>query len=77
MHSEAAGDEIGGLVGVRPDGVTSFELTQQASDGGGSSLVYFAFDLIELDGENIALAPSRAQDAPRGSSQEPARGDRR
>jgi ATP-dependent DNA ligase len=47
----------GELCGVRPDGVTSFELMQQASDGGGSSLVYFAFDLIELDGEDIARLP--------------------
>jgi hypothetical protein len=28
----------GELCGVRPDGVTSFELTQQASDGGGGAL---------------------------------------
>jgi bifunctional non-homologous end joining protein LigD len=44
----------GELCGVRPDEVTSFELMQQASDGGGSRLVYFAFDLLELDGEDIA-----------------------
>jgi DNA ligase D-like protein (predicted ligase) len=47
----------GELCGVRPDGVTSFELIQQASDSGGSSLVYFAFDLLELDGEDIARLP--------------------
>jgi DNA ligase D-like protein (predicted ligase) len=47
----------GELCGVRPDGVTSFELMQQASDGGGNSLVYFAFDVLELDGEDIARLP--------------------
>ena len=54
----------GELCGVRPDGVTSFELMQQASDGDGSGLVYFAFDLLELDGEDIArAAAARAQKA--------------
>ena len=43
----------GELCGVRPDGVTSFELMQQ----GGEGLTYFAFDLIELDGEDIARLP--------------------
>ena len=43
----------GELCGVRPDGVTSFELMQQ----GGEGLTYFAFDLLELDGENIARLP--------------------
>jgi ATP-dependent DNA ligase len=45
----------GELCGVRPDGVTSFELMQQGGDG----LAYFAFDLLELDGENIARLPLR------------------
>src|SRR4029077_5050831 len=40
----------GELCGVRPDGVTSFELMQQGDDG----LVFFTFDLLELDGEDIA-----------------------
>ena len=31
--------------------------SKQASDGGGSSLLYFAFDLLELDGEDIARLP--------------------
>jgi ATP-dependent DNA ligase len=44
----------GELCGVRSDGVTSFELMQQASDAGYGGLVYFAFDLIELDGEDVA-----------------------
>lgn len=44
----------GELCGVRPDGVTSFELIQQASDGGGEALTYFAFDLLHLDGVDTA-----------------------
>ena len=47
----------GELCGVRSDGVTSFELIQQASDAGYGGLVYFAFDLLELDGENVARLP--------------------
>src|SRR5208282_5408291 len=46
-----------GIVGSRADGVTSFELMQQASDAGYGGLVYFAFDLLELDGENVAWLP--------------------
>jgi bifunctional non-homologous end joining protein LigD len=44
----------GELCGVRADGVTSFELMQQSSDAGYGGLVHFAFDLLELDGENVA-----------------------
>ena len=47
----------GELCGVRPDGVTSFALMQQASDRGGAGLVYFASDLLELDGEDLAALP--------------------
>jgi hypothetical protein len=47
----------GELCGVRPDGVTSFALMQEASDAGLGGLVYYAFDLLELDGENIADRP--------------------
>jgi ATP-dependent DNA ligase len=43
----------GELCGIRPDGVTSFELMQQ----GGEGLTYFAFDLLELDGADIARLP--------------------
>jgi bifunctional non-homologous end joining protein LigD len=32
---------------------------QQASDAGYGGLVYFAFDLLELDGENVAQLPLR------------------
>jgi ATP-dependent DNA ligase len=44
----------GELCGVRADGVTSFELTQQSADAGYGGLIHFAFDLLELDGENVA-----------------------
>ncbi len=47
----------GELCGVRPDGVTSFEIMQQVSDSGGGHLTYFAFDLLRLDGENVARLP--------------------
>jgi bifunctional non-homologous end joining protein LigD len=47
----------GELCGVRPDGVTSFEIMQQASDSGDVHLTYFAFDLLELNGENVARLP--------------------
>src|SRR5208282_3030929 len=47
----------GELCGVRRDGVTSFELMQQASERGGAGLVYFAFDLLELEGENLMALP--------------------
>jgi bifunctional non-homologous end joining protein LigD len=47
----------GELCGVRPDGVTSFEIMQQVSDSGGGHLTYFAFDLLHLDGEDVGLLP--------------------
>jgi bifunctional non-homologous end joining protein LigD len=47
----------GELCGVRADGVTSFELMQQSSEAGYGGWVYFAFDLLELDSENIARLP--------------------
>jgi hypothetical protein len=40
----------GELCGVRPDGVTSFALIQNAAERrGGADLVYFVFDLLYLD----------------------------
>ncbi len=42
---------------MRPHGVTSFEIMQQVSDSGGGHLNYFAFDLLELDGENLTRLP--------------------
>ncbi len=47
----------GELCGVRADGVTSFELMQQASDRGAGALVYYAFDLMELDGKSLVKLP--------------------
>jgi bifunctional non-homologous end joining protein LigD len=47
----------GELCGVRADGVTSFELMQQSADPGYGGLAHFAFDLLELDGENSAQLP--------------------
>jgi ATP-dependent DNA ligase len=47
----------GELCGVRPDGVTSFELMQTASDRGGEGLTYFAFDLLALDSEDVSRLP--------------------
>src|SRR5580704_17800295 len=44
----------GELCGVGADGVTSFELMQQATDRGTGALVYYAFDLMELDGAPTA-----------------------
>lgn len=47
----------GELCAVREDGVTSFAAMQQASDAGADALVYFAFDLLEIDGEDVARLP--------------------
>src|SRR6266849_3362691 len=48
----------GELCGVRPDGVTSFSMIQLASDSGNAaSLVFFLFDLLYLDGENLCPQP--------------------
>jgi bifunctional non-homologous end joining protein LigD len=48
----------GELCGVRPDGITSFSLIQNASDtGNAEALVLFLFDLLHLDGETIGPMP--------------------
>src|SRR6266446_3328237 len=48
----------GELCGVFPDGITSFSMIQAASDAGNAAgLVYFTFDLLHLDGEDIAALP--------------------
>jgi bifunctional non-homologous end joining protein LigD len=45
----------GELCGVRPDGITSFSMIQLASDAGNAAgLVFFLFDLLHLDGEDLA-----------------------
>ena len=39
---------------MRPDGVTSFSMIQAASDSGNAAaLVFFLFDLLHLDGEDL------------------------
>jgi DNA ligase D-like protein (predicted ligase) len=47
----------GELCGVLPDGRTAFNLIQNATDTGGGSLVFFLFDLLHLDGENLMALP--------------------
>jgi bifunctional non-homologous end joining protein LigD len=48
----------GELCGVRPDGVTSFSMIQAASDSGNAAaLVFFLFDLLYLDGEDLCPRP--------------------
>ena len=47
----------GELCGVLPDGRTAFNLIQNASDTGQGALVFFLFDLLHLDGENLMALP--------------------
>ena len=48
----------GELCGVRPDGTTSFSMIQAASDSGNAdALVFFLFDLLFLDGEDLTGLP--------------------
>jgi DNA ligase D-like protein (predicted ligase) len=47
----------GELCGVLPDGRTAFNLIQNATDTGEGSLVFFLFDLLHLDGENMTTLP--------------------
>jgi bifunctional non-homologous end joining protein LigD len=47
----------GELCGVLPDGRTAFNLIQNATDTGEGSLVFFLFDLLFLDGENLTSLP--------------------
>jgi hypothetical protein len=48
----------GELCGVRPDGITSFSMIQAASDSGNAApLVFFLFDLLYLDGEDLCARP--------------------
>jgi ATP-dependent DNA ligase len=48
----------GELCGVFPDGVTSFGMIQAASDAGNTAgLVYFIFDLLHHDGDDIGARP--------------------
>lgn len=48
----------GELCGVRPDGIASFSMIQMASDAGNAAgLVFFLFDLLYLDGEDLTARP--------------------
>jgi ATP-dependent DNA ligase len=48
----------GELCGVGPDGTTSFNIVQLASDSGkAAALVFFLFDLLYLDGEDLRPRP--------------------
>jgi DNA ligase D-like protein (predicted ligase) len=47
----------GELCGVLPNGRTAFNLIQTATDTGEGSLVFFLFDLLFLDGENLMSLP--------------------
>jgi hypothetical protein len=48
----------GELCGERPDGITSFSMIQTASDSGNAAaLVFFLFDLLYLDGEDVSARP--------------------
>jgi bifunctional non-homologous end joining protein LigD len=47
----------GELCGVLPDGTTAFNLIQNASDAGEGSLIFFLFDLLFLNGENLTALP--------------------
>ena len=47
----------GELCGVLSDGRTAFNLIQNATDTGQGSLVFFLFDLLHLDGENLTALP--------------------
>src|SRR5262249_20384214 len=48
----------GELCGVGPDGITSFSMIQLASDSGNAAaLVFFLFDLLYLDGDDLIARP--------------------
>src|SRR4051794_19287259 len=51
----------GELCAVRPDGTTSFSLMQAATEREGDRLVYFAFDLLHLDGDDLLPKPLLAR----------------
>src|SRR6266436_1226947 len=54
----------GELCGVRPDGITSFSMIQAASDSGNAAaLMFFLFDLLYLDGEDLCARPLQERKA--------------
>jgi DNA ligase D-like protein (predicted ligase) len=50
-------DLDGELCGVGPDGITSFNIVQLASDGNAAALIFFLFDLLYLDDEDLHVRP--------------------
>ena len=49
---------LGELCGVDPHGITSFNIVQLASDSGNAAaLVFFLFDLLYLDGQDLCPRP--------------------
>jgi ATP-dependent DNA ligase len=55
----------GELCGVGPDGITSFSMIQLASDAGNAAgLVFFLFDLLYIDGEDLMARPLIDRKAP-------------
>ena len=65
----------GELCGIDEAGLPSFAHTQAATDGErGVHLVYYAFDLLHLDGRDVSsLAAPRAQGAARAIGRKQAR----
>jgi ATP-dependent DNA ligase len=58
----AAGYLDGELCGLRPDGITFFSMVQAASDSGNAAaLVFFLFDVLYLDGEDLCTQPLHAR----------------
>jgi DNA ligase D-like protein (predicted ligase) len=48
----------GELCGVFPNGITSFRMIQTASNAGNAAgLVFFIFDLLHLDGDDVGVLP--------------------
>jgi bifunctional non-homologous end joining protein LigD len=59
----------GELSGVRADGVTSFSMIQAASDSGNAAaLVFFLFDLLYLDGEDLCARLLQEPTLPHGGT---------
>ena len=51
----------GEAVALDRDGRPDFSTLQAALDGGGRKLLFFAFDLLELDGEDLGALPNRVR----------------
>src|SRR5262245_16636857 len=47
----------GEVAALQPDGRTSFQALQHSGSGVRGSLVYFVFDLLNIDGENLEPRP--------------------